>query len=82
MGKVSVQGENPTAPFEQSQPKELSLGSLGNLGGLGGASFAGFGNNAGIGSLDGGLSTGSLSSTPGLSGNQRRKSYILISNFI
>jgi len=68
MGKVSVQGENPTAPFEQSQPKELSLGSLGNLGGLGGASFAGFGNNAGIGSLDGGLSTGSLSSTPGLSG--------------
>lgn len=68
MGKVSVQGENPTAPFEQSQPKELSLGSLGNLGGLGGASFAGFGNNAGMGSLDGGLSTGSLSSTPGLSG--------------
>ena len=73
MGKVSVQGENPSAPLEQmSQSKDLGLGGIGGLGGLGGASFGGFGNNAeGAGSLDGALSPGSqsLSGMPGLSGN-------------
>ena len=81
MGKVSVQGENPSVPLDQQQPSSFNggnnpLGGLGELGGLGGlkglgeSSFAGLGGGlAGLGSLDGSSAASQpLASVPGMGG--------------